>query len=293
MKKQLDCDVIKKILNKNIFGNDKKELFESIAKYPERFIGFFRPTKPYAKILQFLLQSHEIKFGNALEKIIGYIFESQGFEVSLGTVYEDEGLSIDLLISNKTNKYLIEIKVRDDHDSAKKRGQITNFERKIEAFISEENCEHICIMYFIDPTLKKNKNYYKQELSNLKEKYNIEINLFYGDELFEYFGINSIWNDFEDCLKDWKEEIPKIPDIDYDNDVKGSVNVLKGIETKYWKKILERDELWEKDGVINSIFSTGETLVEIYNIFSKEKGYKDIAEKLGERIMQLYNINVK
>ena len=55
-----------KILNQHIFEGEKKELLRRIAGNPERFIGLFRPTKPGAKILQHLLQSHEIRMGDAL-----------------------------------------------------------------------------------------------------------------------------------------------------------------------------------------------------------------------------------
>lgn len=57
--------------------------------------------------------------------------------------------------------------MRDDHDSAKKRGQIDNFERKLEALIHHygEYGENIQgYFYFIDEGLNKNQNYYKEEL---------------------------------------------------------------------------------------------------------------------------------
>ena len=54
------------ILNKHIFEGEKKELLRKLADRPERFVGLFRPTKPGAKILQHLLQSHEIRFGDAI-----------------------------------------------------------------------------------------------------------------------------------------------------------------------------------------------------------------------------------
>ena len=69
------------ILNKHIFEDEKKELLRRIAERPERFIGLFRPTKPGAKVLQHLLQSHEIRMGGALEEIIEEILKYLGFEV--------------------------------------------------------------------------------------------------------------------------------------------------------------------------------------------------------------------
>ena len=60
----------KNIFNKTIFEESKAVLIEKIAKYPNRYIGLFRPTKPKAKILQNLLQSQEIRFGDAFEEAI-------------------------------------------------------------------------------------------------------------------------------------------------------------------------------------------------------------------------------
>ena len=54
----------KRTFSKLIFGDDVKDIIRKIADSPERYIGLFRPTKPKAKVLQNLLQSHEIKFGN-------------------------------------------------------------------------------------------------------------------------------------------------------------------------------------------------------------------------------------
>jgi len=69
------------ILNKHIFEREKKELLIKLAKNPECFIGFFRPTKPGAKILQHLLQSHEIRFGNAMEEIICEFLKDWGYKI--------------------------------------------------------------------------------------------------------------------------------------------------------------------------------------------------------------------
>lgn len=66
----MDYEKFCEILNKHIFEEEKKELLKKIAERPERFIGLFRPTKPGAKILQHILQSHEIRFGDAFEEII-------------------------------------------------------------------------------------------------------------------------------------------------------------------------------------------------------------------------------
>lgn len=116
------------ILNKHIFEGERKELLQRIADNPERFIGLFRPTKPGAKILQHLLQSHEIRMGDALEEIIEKILEDIGFEILSKSMVNEKGeeLSLDQYFTGSGRYYFIEQKVRDDHDSTKKRGQISN-----------------------------------------------------------------------------------------------------------------------------------------------------------------------
>ena len=79
------------ILNKHIFEGEKKELLRRIAETPERFIGLFRPTKPGAKILQHLLQSHEIRMGDTLEEIIEEIFKSLGFKILSKNMVNESG----------------------------------------------------------------------------------------------------------------------------------------------------------------------------------------------------------
>ena len=75
----IDYSKFCEILNKHIFEGEKRELLKKLASNPERFIGLFRPSKPSTKILQHLLQSREIKFGNALEELIQEILKDLNF----------------------------------------------------------------------------------------------------------------------------------------------------------------------------------------------------------------------
>ncbi len=155
------------ILNKHIFRGEKRELLKRLAESPERFIGLFRPTKPRGKILQYLLQSHEIRMGDALEEIIEEILRDTGFTIlpKVLTVEETgEELFLDQYFTDGKMYYFIEQKVRDDHDSSKKRGQIANFEAKIEVLSKRHGSSLIGLLYFIDPDLTKNKRYYAQRL---------------------------------------------------------------------------------------------------------------------------------
>ncbi len=85
--------------------------------------------------------------------------------------------------------------MRDDHDSAKKRGQIDNFEKKLEALIRHYGENIQGYFYFIDESLNKNQNYYKEELQKLSVDYGVPLSLCYGKELFENLNILQVWDE--------------------------------------------------------------------------------------------------
>jgi Holliday junction resolvase-like predicted endonuclease len=279
------------ILNKHIFEGEKKELLRRIAETPERFIGLFRPTKPGAKILQHLLQSHEIRMGDALEEIIEEILKSLGFKILSKNMVNESGetLSLDQYFTDEKIYYFIEQKVRDDHDSTKKRGQISNFEAKLEILHKKHALELIGIMYFIDPELSKNKNYYLQELKKLEEFYGIKLFLFYGNELFDYLQQPDIWHDILLWLKDWKNKLPELPEINFDSAPQEIFEEIKDLELRNWRKILENETLWI-EGIIKTIFREGITLQLLLDFFKKQytKPYIHLANILNEKLQKYY-----
>lgn len=281
-----------KILNKHIFEGRKKELLESIAKNPERFIGLFRPTKPMAKLLQHLLQSQEIRMGDALEEIKEEIFKMLGFKVLNNVIENEKGetLILDHYLFDGKKYYFIEEKVRDDHDSTKKRGQISNFKEKLTILFKEHKSNLCGIMYFIDPSLRKNKNYYQKELNKLKEKYHIPLFLFYGKELFDYLKHPEIWENIILWLKKWKDSLPTLPEINFDKEPEKSFEEIKQLNPLVWEKILENENLWE-EGIIKVLFREGKTLQLLLEFFKKEnkKNYQRLAELLVERIKKYYS----
>lgn len=283
------------ILNKHIFENEKNQLLQNIVEYPERFIGLFRPTKPAGKILQHLLQSHEIRFGDAFEEIIENILKEKRYKIlpKRNIVYKTGTISLDQYFTDNKLFYFIEQKVRDDHDSSKKRGQISNFETKIEILYNKHSTRLVGIMYFIDPTFSKNKNYYIQELKKLKNFYGIDIYLFYGKELFEYLRCSEVWENIITWLKKWKESLPELPEIDFDINPEKSFNIIKELNVSCWRKFLENKELWEKK-VVHTIFRNGQTLKLLFQYFvsRNEEIYSKLAKNLAERLNQYYGIYI-
>ena len=281
------------VLNRYIFEGEKEELLKKVAEKPERFIGLFRPTKPGAKILQHVLQSHEIKFGDAFEELVEEILRELNFSILDKSIVGESGnfLSLDQYFKSKSKGtyYFIEQKVRDDHDSTKKRGQTSNFEAKLEALYKKHKNNVVGIMYFINPDLSKNKNYYLPELKKLSKFYGIETHLFYGKELFDYLGKPNLWGQILFWLKKWKDSLPEIPEIDFDKMPKESCEEIKDLPIRYWRKLLENEKLWA-EGIIKAIFRKGDTLKLVLEYLESQnnKPYQESAYLLKRLFKKYY-----
>lgn len=173
----MDYQTFNEIFNRFVFGASKAKLLENIAENPERYLGIFRPTKPKTKLLQNLLTSHEIKFGDALERLIEQYLKEHNFSpLSKKIPYYNkdkekmESLELDQLAKKDNTYYFIEQKMRDDHDSAKKRGQIDNFERKLEALIHRYGENIQGYFYFKDKNEAKERQDEKESLKAEIEK---------------------------------------------------------------------------------------------------------------------------
>ena len=248
------------VFNEVIFEKSKSVLISKIATYPHRYVGLFRPTKPKAKIIQNLLQSHEIRFGDAFEFIIkGYLKQRQ-FSILNGKFSGSDGKSLELdhVFSKNDNIYFAEQKIRDDHDSTKKRGQIDNFEKKI--IVIQERYAKSKIdgfFYFIDDSFQKNKNYYASEIEQLSDSYGIPLHLSYGSGFFEQLGERDIWKEILKHLRLWKAGIPELPEINFDKDSKNSFDEIKNLSPQIYRKLFSNHEL---DGILCVLFPENKTL---------------------------------
>jgi len=254
----------KKVFNETIFEKSKSDLLEKISKSPNRYIGLFRPTKPKAKILQNLLQSHEIRFGDAFEKIIEEYLRIKGCtNLCKSFTLNNETLKIDQCFSKRENGeervFFIEQKVRDDHDSTKKRGQIENFEKKLNVMIGKYEEEKIVgIFYFIDPDLTKNKNFYQDELERMSQDYNVKTYIFYGKELFDFLGFSDVWKEILKYLAEWKKDIPDLPEVNFDLDAQHTFDEIKDLPPSVFRKLLENEEIFNE--IVLTLFPQKQTL---------------------------------
>jgi len=279
----------KGILNKQIFEESRASLIRKISEESHRYIGLFRPTKPKAKILQNLLHSHEIRFGDAFEILIEEYLKILGYEIldKVFTTSEGKKLNVDQCFRKNGKTYFVEQKVRDDHDSSKKDGQIRNFEKKLNEIINKYGEKNLIgVFYFIDPELKKNKNYYEVELKKISKDYGVILHLSYGKELFEILGYFEIWSEILEYLEKWRKEIPELPETNFDLNPKKSFEEIKRLEPITFRKLLKNDQIFLR--IIPIIFPEKKTLkllLEYFESKSEEKTiYKTLSELLKKRI---------
>jgi Holliday junction resolvase-like predicted endonuclease len=284
---KMEYNIFCNILNKQIFESSKQDLIEKIANYPDRYVGLFRPTKPKAKILQNLLQSNEIRFGDALEILFERYFEQLGFtnlEKRIGN--GREYFELDQIFKNKNFIYFIEQKVRDDHDSTKKRGQINNFEKKINALLKiYKESELKCYTYFIDPGLTKNKRFYTQELEKIYMDYNVFTKLCYGKELWDEIGHSEVWTELLHFLECWKKEIPDMPSINFDDDAQNTFEEIKDIDASLFRKMFNNKEVCKE--ILPILFPENKVLKLLYKYFQEKSVERSIYQTLTNRIKEI------
>jgi len=262
----------KRILNRRLFDGSRASLLKSIAETPDRFIGLFRPTKPKTKLIQNLTQSHEIKFGDALEEIFTQYFQLTGYSLLPKRIItaNQDALNIDQLFSLNNIVFMIEQKVRDDHDSTKKRGQFQNFENKYyEVLRSYPNKIVKPIMWFVDGSLVKNKNYYVDEMRRMNMDYDCFAKLCYGAELFDEQIINhiniEIWNETLLHLREWKNSLPDMPEINFDINSAAVFDEIKDLSPSIFRKLFANEEI--KAQILPILFPNGETLSRLKEYF--------------------------
>lgn len=235
------------ILTKTVYRNKKADLLNKIATKPDRYLGVFRPTSPELKLIQNITQSHEISFGDFIENIMTEYLGKYYTNLEKEATYNSEKILFDQLFIYEEKIYMIEQKMRDDHDSTKKRGQIENFMKKVKYLkITYPNKKIIAGMWFVDPSLVKNKNYYQTQMKKAKIK-NVEMHLFYGNEFVSMLDKISVWDELIAYLMKWKEsddnKIELNFELDWEETKKG---LVKNVSKKNWKKLISNKMIMEE-----------------------------------------------
>ena len=207
------------------------------------------------------LQSNEIRFGDAFEVAIKQYFINAGWQPLPQKITSKEGdaLDIDQLLMKDNKVLFIEQKVRDDHDSTKKRGQISNFEKKLEALVDIYGDKVAWgFFYFIDPSLVKNRNFYQPELQKLQDSWGVDLSVSYGQDMFEQLSYPDIWRNIMTNLKKWRHDIPDLPNVNFDTNPEESAEEIKDLPLRIFRKLFDDERIVEQ--ILPVLFPTGETL---------------------------------
>lgn len=257
----------KQKLQNRIFGDDLNlEILTTVIENPDRYIGLFRVTNAKTKLIQNITQSCEIKFGDFLEEVLTEYIAEMGYEnldKSIGVDEENNELSADQVFQKNNIIYLIEQKVRDDHDSTKKRGQYANFIKKIKCLKIKFPAYHIvAAMWFSDSSLKKNRKYYMEQINNNTDDVLVQ-SVYYGDELFTHlFQRMDIWDELITHLKAHKSErcneILNVPDFDTSPEIRDVLLHLKQTQPRLIKKLLSNQDKFVE--LRKELFPTGKNL---------------------------------
>ena len=264
----IDYNDFIKELNRTVYKNAKADLLNKVAEYPDRYVGIFRPTTPELKLIQNITQSHEISFGDFIENIITEYLGHFYINLPKRAFFHGEEILFDQLFEYGNKILMIEQKMRDDHDSTKKRGQFDNFLKKID-YLKETypNKKIEAGMWFVDNSLKKNRRYYENRIATTEIK-NVEMFLFYGVEFTNHLAQTRIWDEMENHLLAWKMSEDNVIELNFENGWEDTKEeLLEFVPKKNWEKIIKNENVMQ----------------EIIPILFPSNKYLEILDELGIR----------
>lgn len=242
-------------LKKTVYKNAKADLINKVASNPDRYIGIFRPTTPELKLIQNITQSHEISFGDFVEDIITEYLGKYYKNLEKRATYNGEVILFDQLFEYNNKIFMIEQKMRDDHDSTKKRGQFENFIKKIDYLKETYPTKEIeAGMWFVDQTLVKNKRYYFSQMQQYHDD-RVKLHLFYGDDFTTYLDKVAVWYEMTEHLFKWKMSEENKIELNFEEDWEETKKELKeNVSKNSWRKIINNKQV--VDEILPILFPT-------------------------------------
>lgn len=157
---------------------DAEDYIHKILKDFSRFTSNFQLLPFDYKIQSHYLTSLNIKMGYALEEVVKEYLIEQGVKFLDRRIVA--GKDCDQIFTYNDKVFLIEQKVRDDHDSSKKVGQIENYLEKREYLLNNFPDIKSCC-WFIDNDFHKNRAYYQSQLKKDELYYGNQIEIFFKE----------------------------------------------------------------------------------------------------------------
>ncbi len=254
----IEKEEIDRLYDKHMGDEGMAATLKDMIEKPNRYVGIFRSTNIATKVIQSSSQSREIKFGYFIEELTTEYIKALGYDTSLkkyysaeeiGEIGDNNGIEYDQLFSDGDTLYVVEQKVRDDHDSTKRGGQFENFVEKINfANVKFPQFKKIvAIMWFVDDSMKKNRKYYAGEISEKLEEWKGEsICLVYGEDFFKMLkGGETAWKEMTDYLAERRKNDDGSSIINFDED-KNVYEALLNLPGKEWNKLLRNEQLLDE-----------------------------------------------
>lgn len=229
---KLDYDYVDKELNNIINLNQEfyLNLLKKMIEKPERFIDTLSISNKREQISANIAISKKIKFGYFLENLFQRIFTSFGFEILPNKINNYKNSSkVDILMKKENTIFLIEQKVRDDHDNSKKVGQIQNYFEKINAIRNVyPNYNIKSYFWFISEWFTKNRNYYQNKIKEFNDDNKWQQSfLVYAHELFAtLLEDTKIWSNILEYISKQRQKHIENDNVDHLLKLKENINNL-------------------------------------------------------------------
>ncbi|MBR1626867.1 MAG: hypothetical protein IJ681_06955 [Bacteroidales bacterium] len=110
-------------------------------------------------------------------------------------------------------------------------------------------------------------------MQKLQKDYGCMPYLFYGEQLFksnlEYFDIE-IWNETLLYLEQWKNNLPDMPEINFDKNATAVFNEIKDLSPTVYRKLFTNNDIIKQ--IFPIIFSENKVLWLLYDYFKQQDG---------------------
>lgn len=149
------------------------------------------PLTENERVVGAIFTSANIRYGDVIEEVINEFLAENGVDV------KHEGKKIDLHFERDNTIYVGEVKMRDNHDSSKKEGQLKNLKTKTNAQVALNTGKKVVpFIFFVDGSEKKNHTFYAAELNKEFGNYHI----FFGDEIFAFLKLTNEWDQIKQII---------------------------------------------------------------------------------------------
>lgn len=93
----------------------------------------------------------------------------------------------------------------------------------------------------------------------MSQDYGVDLYNCYGKDLFESLEIGFVWDEIIEYLKKWRDELPDMPEINFDKESKQSFNEIKDLSPSIFRKLFSNTELFEQ--IVKTIFPENKVLL--------------------------------